>query len=101
MSRRRAAGVLLTARQRARIRVLARRHGAEKVRLFGSAARGEASCESDFDLLVRMRSGRSLLDFVALWQELETALGRHVDLVSEAGLSPYLRAGILKEARPL
>jgi hypothetical protein len=45
-----------------------------------------------------MDPGRSLLDFVGLWQELEDLLGRKVDLVSEAGISPYLRDQILSEA---
>jgi mannose-6-phosphate isomerase-like protein (cupin superfamily) len=46
---------------------------------------------SDVDLLVEMEPGRSLLDFVGLWQELEDLLDLKVDLVSEGGLSPYLR----------
>jgi predicted nucleotidyltransferase len=45
-----------------------------------------------------MESGRSLLDFVGLWQELEDLLGLKVDLVSEGGISPYLRDQILSEA---
>ena len=33
--------------------------------------------------------------------DLEEALGCEVDVVTEAGLSPYLRERILAEARPL
>ncbi len=80
---------------------LAERHGARNVRLFGSGARGEAGPESDFDFLVEMIPGRTLLDLVALWQDLEELLERKGDVVSEGGLSPYLRDKILAEARPL
>ncbi|MBI4169696.1 MAG: nucleotidyltransferase, partial [Acidobacteria bacterium] len=45
--------------------------------------------------------GRSLLDLVGLWQDLEELLGRRVDVVSEGGLSQYLRSRILAEAVPL
>lgn len=48
-----------------------------------------------------MQPGRSLLDFVGLWQELEDLLGAKVDLVSEGGISPYLRERILSEPTAL
>jgi predicted nucleotidyltransferase len=47
------------------------RHGARNVRLFGSVARGDERSESDLELLVDMEPERSLLDLVALGQELE------------------------------
>ena len=80
---------------------IARSHGARKVRVFGSVARDEATPTSDVDLLVEMEPGRSQLDLVALWQDLEDLLARKVDLVSEGGLSPYLRERIEAEAQPL
>ena len=76
----------------------ASKHGARNVRVFGSAARGTTGAKSDVDLLVEMEPGRSMLDFVGLWQQLEDLLGFNVDLVSEGGISPYLRAQILSEA---
>jgi hypothetical protein len=80
---------------------LADRHGASEVRIFGSVARGEAGSDSDVDLLVKLAPGRSLLDHVALWQDLEDLLGRKVDLVSEKALHRLIRDQILKEAVPL
>jgi predicted nucleotidyltransferase len=80
---------------------LAAAHGARNVRVFGSMARGTATPESDIDLLVDMEPGRSQLDLVAMWQELEDLLARKVDLVTDGGLSPYLREQIEAEARPL
>ena len=80
---------------------LASRHGAKNVRIFGSAARGEAGPESDVDFLVKMEEGRSLLDLSALVAKLQDLLGHKVDVVSEDGLYWLLRRRILKEARPL
>lgn len=80
---------------------LAAAHGARKVRVFGSAARGTATPTSDIDFLVDMEPGRSQLDLIALWQELEDLLKRKVDLVTDGGLSPYLREQIESEAQPL
>ena len=77
---------------------LAKRHGARKLRVFGSVARGEARQDSDIDFLVVMEKQRSLLDLIALGQDLEEVLGRRVQVVSERGLSPYLRDQIMSEA---
>jgi len=63
---------------------VAAQHGARKVRLFGSAARGEDRPGSDLDLLVDMESGRSLLDLVALGQDLEELLHRKVDVITDS-----------------
>ena len=73
-------------------------HGAGNVRIFGSIARGDAQLESDVDFLVRMEPGRSLLDLVGLWQDLEDLLGTHVDVLSEGGVSPHLRERIYADA---
>ncbi len=79
----------------------AREHGARNVRIFGSVATGTASEASDVDFLVEMEPGRSLFDLVRLYDALEAIVGAKVDVVSERGLSPYLRDRILGEAVPL
>lgn len=88
-------------RHREEILRIAAEHGASRVRVFGSVARGEASAESDVDLFVRLEPGRSLLDHVALKQDLEDLLGCRVDVVLEGGVSPYLNDVIQAEAVPL
>jgi hypothetical protein len=80
---------------------LAAKHGARNVRVFGSVARGEAGPESDLDLLVEFEPRRSLLDHVALKQDLEDLLGRTVDVVSEKALHWFIRDRVLGEARTL
>jgi hypothetical protein len=72
-------------------------HGATEIRLFGSRARNEAGRGSDVDLLVRLAPGRTLLDLVAIKQDLEDLLSCSVDVVTEDALSPYLRPQVLKE----
>ena len=80
---------------------LAAKYGAHDVRVFGSAARGEAGENSDIDFLVDMEPGRSLFDLGGLQAELENLLGCRVDVVTEGGLYWLLRRRILKEARAL
>ena len=76
-------------------------HGARNVRVFGSVARGEVGPKSDVDFLVEMDEGRSLLDLVGLWQDLENLLGCKVDVVEPEGLHWYIRDQVLQEAVPL
>jgi uncharacterized protein len=73
-------------------------HRARDVRVFGSWARGEAGPGSDIDILVKLDPGRSLLDIVAIKQDLEDLLGREVDVVTEAAISPYIQEKVLREA---
>lgn len=80
---------------------LASQYGAQHVRVFGSVARGEAGPTSDIDLLVKMDTGRSLLDLIQLSQELESVLQRKVDILTDEGLSPYLKERIQAEVVPL
>jgi predicted nucleotidyltransferase len=84
--------------RRSEILRCASEHGARNVRVFGSTARDEAAPGSDIDLLVEMETGRSLLDLVGLWQDLEELLGAHVDVLSDGGVSPHLRDRIDADA---
>jgi len=80
---------------------LAAKHGAHNVRLFGSAARGDAGPESDVDLLVDAGPVTSAFFPAGLLVDLEDLLGRKVDVVTERALHWYIRDRILKEAKPL
>lgn len=91
----------LLAEKREAILRLAASRGARNVRVFGSVARGEAREDSDIDLLIDVESGRSLLDVIGLWLDLQELLGRKVDLLTEGGVNRHLRDTILSEARPL
>jgi predicted nucleotidyltransferase len=52
-------------------------------------------------LLVEIEPGRTLLDLIALEQDLEELLGRPVDVLTDDGLSPYPQRRILAEAAAL
>ncbi|HEX9712753.1 MAG TPA: nucleotidyltransferase domain-containing protein [Actinomycetota bacterium] len=77
---------------------IARRHGARSIRIFGSAARGDATRESDIDFLVEMEPGRGLFEQAAMLLELEDLLGREVDVVTVEGLRDRIRERVLAEA---
>jgi predicted nucleotidyltransferase len=80
---------------------LAAKHGASNVRIFGSVARGEAREGSDLDILVRLQEDRSLLDHIALMQDLEDLLGCRVEVVNDLAMHRLIRDQILAEAVPL
>lgn len=80
---------------------VAAKHGAYNVRVFGSAARGEADGDSDIDFLVEMEPGRSLLALGGLLMDLQELLGRNVDVATVNGLKERIRERVLKEAIPL
>jgi uncharacterized protein len=78
---------------------ICRRNDVSMLGVFGSVARGEASAQSDVDLLVRFSGRKSLLAVVSLERQLSDALGRKVDLLTEGAISPYLRAPILRDLK--
>ena len=84
--------------RREEIMKIAKKFGAINVRVFGSMARGEEGPESDLDVIVEMEKGASLLDIIAIKQDIEDLLGRKVDVVTEASISPYIREKVLGEA---
>jgi len=89
---------LIEGRREAILR-LAREHGATRVRVFGSMARGDAADASDVDFLVEFTPGQKSFErFLALSDLLETLLGHPVELVTTDALSPFLGPHILAEA---
>lgn len=74
-----------------------RRNDVKKLGVFGSMARGEADENSDIDLLVEFSRRKSLLTLVAIERQMSAAVGRKVDLLTEAAISPYLRDRILRD----
>jgi uncharacterized protein len=87
----------LVEERRGSIKVAVARHRGQRVRLFGSVARGHEHAGSDIDLLVDFAPGSSLFDLLHLSQELEDLLGHPVDVVSRGGLKQRDQA-ILDEA---
>ena len=72
-------------------------HGAKKIEIFGSYARGEQKETGDLDVIVEFEKRKSLFELVGIEQELEDALGIKVDLLTRASISPFNR--IEKESK--
>lgn len=91
-------GIGLTAASAAEVLRVARKHGMESPRLFGSVVRGAARADSDLDLLVHLGPGRGYADLLAFCDELESILGRRVDVLTDDALNPHLHREILEQA---
>lgn len=74
------------------------RYGVTRIGIFGSVARGEATPNSDIDIVVHMTP--DLLQRVRLKTELESLFGKSVDVIRyRPSMNPYLKARIDQEAR--
>jgi predicted nucleotidyltransferase len=82
-----------------KLQEICRHNDVTMVGVFGSVARGEATEQSDIDLLVSFSKRKSLLDLVRLEREVSAALGKKVDLLTENAISPYLRDRVKRELR--
>ncbi|HDQ71034.1 MAG TPA: hypothetical protein ENN19_02930 [Chloroflexi bacterium] len=80
---------------------LCRQNDVKQISVFGSVARGEADEQSDIDLVVSFSKRISLLRMVALQRQFSEALGRKVDLLTEAAISPYLQEKIKRDLQVL
>lgn len=74
-----------------------KQHDIKRAALFGSFARGEQTRKSDLDVLVEFRGSKSLLDLVALKQDLENKTGRKVDVLTYHALHSAIHDRILSE----
>jgi predicted nucleotidyltransferase len=73
-----------------------------RISVFGSYARGDATAESDIDLLIALKPADTrpvlgLFEFIKLEETLAKKLGCEVDLVTEEGLNPRRKFNIEKD----
>lgn len=71
------------------------------IRITGSVARGDATADSDIDIIVDPRPEASLLDLAQFADDLEQLLGRPVDVLSSRALDPHTDATLLADVVPL
>ena len=85
--------------QQEELRQACRQYGADRIRVFGSVARGEEDAESDIDILVDLPRGYNMItQRLPLTRRLAEITGRRLDLIPEHELSPHLRQSVLAEA---
>ena len=65
---------------------IAQHYGVDRVFLFGSYARGEATSDSDLDLRVDKGALQGLFALGGMYAELESALGKKLDLLTTGSL---------------
>lgn len=88
----------LRTKYRDKILALAKKRKADKVRIFGSVARGENNTKSDIDFLISLKPGASLIDLSGLKIDLSELLGLDVDVVPENSLHKKIKEHVLQEA---
>lgn len=74
-----------------------KKNGVVRASVFGSFARGEATPESDVDILIELTKNKSLLDLIHLKNELEDLLKQKVDLITYNSVHPLLKKYIYKD----
>ncbi len=85
--------------RRQAIDVILRRYGANNLRLFGSVARGDATQDSDVDLMVDLlpSGGNPLLRIAGIAEELSGILRVRVDVVTPSLLRSEVSAAALTD----
>lgn len=87
--------------KRDEILLIAARHGVTGIQIFGSVAQGEATAESDVDLLIEVGGPTTPWFPGCLVADLEALLGRRVDVVEADALNEAMRERVMGEAVPL
>jgi uncharacterized protein len=91
---RRAEALQIISRHVSELRAL----GVQRLSLFGSVARDEATPASDVDVLVEFDQPVGFFRHFEVQERLESLLGCKVDVVTPGGLRPELKQAILAEA---
>ncbi|CAN5831166.1 nucleotidyltransferase [soil metagenome] len=84
-----------------KLAAICRRYHVRELALFGSILRNDFRDDSDIDVLVEFEPD-ARIGFIALQdfnEELESFLGRPVDVVTRNGLNRFLREPVLSSAR--
>jgi len=76
---------------------LRKKYGVKRIGLFGSYSRGEATEESDIDILVDFERPIGFFDFIDLEEYLKEKLGAEVELVTEDALKPLIKPRVTRE----
>lgn len=74
--------------------------GTKRIGVFGSFARGESGADSDVDIYIEFNEAqRTFRNFNAIYELLESLLGRRIDLVTDQSLAERKAKIILPTVR--
>ena len=78
-----------------------RRNQIEFAALFGSRAKGTATEQSDYDILIEFspEARIGLFKYQSIENEISSALGQKVDLVTIGGIDKYIKNEVLKSMK--
>ena len=77
-----------------KITPILRSYGIKRAGVFGSHARGNAREDSDVDLLVRLGKPMGMIAYMRFIEQIEEALQRDVDVVTEKSVNKYMKPHI-------
>ena len=90
----------LTPAQQRALETFCKTHGVKRLAFFGSVTNDQFHAESDVDVLLEFRPGRTPgFAFFGLKDELKAILGRSVDMTTPGGVHPLIQEGVLKNAQ--
>ena len=76
---------------------LLKTYGVEKIGIFGSFARNEATNKSDLDVLITLKEPISYFKFFDLEKEIELLVGKKIDLATNEAIKSTIRPNVMKD----
>ncbi len=76
---------------------LRKTYGVEKIGIFGSFARNDATKESDLDVVVTLKEPISYFKFFNLEKDLVSFAGMSIDLATDEALRAPIRESIMRD----
>jgi len=73
------------------------KYGVDKAYVFGSYARGEATPESDVDILIKRGNIKTLFELSGLFEELKEILAKSIDVLTEESFTNQPTDELAKE----
>jgi hypothetical protein len=74
-----------------------KKHQVKKASVFGSCARGENSKNSDIDILVELKKGKTMIDLINLEMDIKKKTKRKIDLITFKSINPLIKKNILRD----
>lgn len=65
--------------------------------IFGSVARGQATDNSDIDILVKFKGPATFAAYLYLDENIRSILGREIDLITEGGVNKFIRPSMERD----